>query len=68
MLRNGMDDVWKHPFFKGLSMESIEQKSRASPYCPVISDGVVLAIESDIDPDDLPTPRKYTGKFDFSCF
>jgi cGMP-dependent protein kinase 1 len=66
MLRNGTNDLWSHQFFKGMSLDSIQQKSRTAPFIPTLNGP--LAQVSLIDLDDIPTPKKYTGKTDFSNF
>ena len=69
MLRNGTNDIWSHSAFRGFTSSSIGQHSRAAPFIPkLLSDPAPVAVMSEIAFDDLPEPRKYTGKFDFSGF
>jgi protein kinase A len=39
MLRNGIDEAWMQPFFKGTSMEQVDRKGSAAPYIPNVDEG-----------------------------
>jgi hypothetical protein len=55
-------------WFPGLSMEGLEQRTRAAPFTPRIPDGEPVLCPLDIDLEDEPEPRRYSGKFDYSGF
>jgi len=49
-------------------MEGLEQRTRAAPFTPRIPDGEPVLCPLDIDLEDEPEPRRYSGKFDYSGF
>lgn len=56
MLRNGMDDVWAHPFFRGTSLEQVTRKGSSAPYIPDVSDvgsGARIGGRTTADLDDI---------------
>lgn len=67
MLRNGSSDVWAHPFFRGIPMDSLLQNSRAAPYVPNLTDKPCL-LTCDTDSTECLSPQRYVGKIDFTGF
>jgi tRNA A-37 threonylcarbamoyl transferase component Bud32 len=71
MLRNGIDDILKHPYFGGVDIDRINRRLVVPPYIPNSVDDTFLsldAIQFDDDFDDSDTIPRYQGKFDFSDF
>ena len=71
MLRNGIDDMWAHPFFvkHDLSAENVGRKRKVAPYKPL--DVSLQRTELDdiiIGSFDTDTVPEYTGNYDFSMF
>lgn len=69
MLRQGITDVWKHPFFKNFPSEKVQKRDFVPPYKPdeTKKDRTELSdlIIGDFESDDVP---EYKGTFDFSSF
>jgi protein kinase X len=72
MLRNGLGDVWAHPFFKDLTERGVTLKDTKPPFKPPdaehgamsrcdLQDIVIGSFDTDIVPE-------YTGEFLFSNF
>lgn len=49
-------------------MDAVEQKVRSAPFTPRIPDGIPVMCPADIDLEEEPEPRRYSGKFDYSGF
>lgn len=69
MRRNGIADVWAHPFFRGFAQESVTKRDVPPPFVPEDQRDVRSTINDliigDFDADNVP---KFKGTFDFSNF
>ena len=69
MLRQGINDVWKHPFFRSFPLEKVQKRDLVPPYKPdeSLKNKVELSdlIIGDFDTDEVPP---YTGTFSFESF
>jgi len=69
MLRQGITDVWKHPFFKNNPLEKVQKRDLQPPYKPEESKKNKIELTDliigDFESDDVP---EYKGIFDFSTF
>jgi len=67
MLRNGISDVWGHPYFRQFPLEKVQKRDFVPPYRPdelaknrtELNDLIIGDFESDVVPP-------YRGRFDFS--
>lgn len=67
MLRNGISDVWGHPYFRHFPLEKVQKRDFVPPYRPEesaknrteLNDLIIGDFESDVVPP-------YKGRFDFS--
>jgi len=66
MLRDGIKEIWKHPFLTGYDQDKIYHRSLPAPYTTDNSDSIdSIFIYEDINIEEAP---EYTGAFDFSSF
>jgi len=69
MRRNGIADVWAHPFFRALPQESVLKRDVHPPFVPEDQRDVRSTINDliigDFDSDSVPP---FKGTFDFSMF
>lgn len=69
MLREGIADVWSHPFLRNVPLEKVQKRDIVPPFKPEDgkkkSDELMDLIIGDFDSDFVP---EYKGKFDFSSF
>ena len=67
MLRNGISDVWGHPYFRQFPLDKVQKRDFVPPYRPdelaknrtELNDLIIGDFESDVVPP-------YRGRFDFS--
>ncbi len=69
MFRNGMRDIWTHPFFSAYEEDEIEEMKASPPFKPDsnFEDGLSIIDMYGLDITKEPT-RIYTGKFDYTIF
>ena len=67
MLRNGIKEIWNHPFLTGYDQTKIYHRSLTAPYNPSehIDSIDAIFIYEDINIEEAP---EYTGTYDFSTF
>jgi serine/threonine protein kinase len=67
MLRDGIKDIWNHPFLAGYDQAKIYHRSLTAPYNPTDNIDSIdsIFIFEDINIEEAP---EYTGTFDFSTF
>jgi len=69
MLRNGVADIWEHPFIKksGFTSQNVLQRTMKPPYIPECDGPLRCCNFEEFDVLDVPIPE-YTGNIEYKNF